>query len=162
MDREAWHAVVLGVSKIWKWLSNWTEQWTESLRILDKTILGSGAKTFASTRGWWEAAIHSLTHTHTLSSFPAVPLSTSLSFSPHLCVIPQHTSSTSICFQNFKNNLWFVSGKSLEENLSSSHKATKCRHRISVCAFLQISTWKPGWDRASHHLPNLVISSLVP
>ena len=25
MDREAWHAVVHGIAKSWKWLSNWTE-----------------------------------------------------------------------------------------------------------------------------------------
>ena len=25
MDREAWHAAVHGVTKIWTWLSNWTE-----------------------------------------------------------------------------------------------------------------------------------------
>ena len=25
MDREAWHAAVLGVTKIWTWLSDWTE-----------------------------------------------------------------------------------------------------------------------------------------
>ena len=25
MDREAWHAAVLGVTKSWTWLSNWTE-----------------------------------------------------------------------------------------------------------------------------------------
>ena len=25
MDREAWHAAVHGVAKIWTWLSNWTE-----------------------------------------------------------------------------------------------------------------------------------------
>ena len=30
MDREAWHAVVHGVSKSWTWLSDWTElNWTE-------------------------------------------------------------------------------------------------------------------------------------
>ena len=26
MDREAWHAVIHGVTKSWTWLSNWTEQ----------------------------------------------------------------------------------------------------------------------------------------
>ena len=26
MDKEAWHAVVHGVTKSWTWLSNWTEQ----------------------------------------------------------------------------------------------------------------------------------------
>ena len=25
MDREAWHAAVLGVAESWTWLSNWTE-----------------------------------------------------------------------------------------------------------------------------------------
>ena len=25
MDREAWHAAIHGVTKIWTWLSNWTE-----------------------------------------------------------------------------------------------------------------------------------------
>ena len=30
MDREAWHAVVHGVTKSWTWLSDWTElKWTE-------------------------------------------------------------------------------------------------------------------------------------
>ena len=35
MDREAWHAVVHGVSKSWTWLSDWTElNWTEWLNQL--------------------------------------------------------------------------------------------------------------------------------
>ena len=32
MDREAWHAVIHGVTKSWTWLSDWTElNWTEEL-----------------------------------------------------------------------------------------------------------------------------------
>ena len=38
----------LGSQRFWKLLSSCTEQWTESFMMLDKTILGSGAKTFAS------------------------------------------------------------------------------------------------------------------
>ena len=31
MDREAWHAVIHGVSKSWTWLSNWTElNWSQN------------------------------------------------------------------------------------------------------------------------------------
>ena len=32
MDREAWHAVVHGVTKSWTWLSDWTElSWTDTV-----------------------------------------------------------------------------------------------------------------------------------
>ena len=32
MDREAWHAAVLGVSKSWTWLSDWTEtEWSDAI-----------------------------------------------------------------------------------------------------------------------------------
>ena len=35
MDREAWHAVVHGVAKIWTWLSHWIElNWTEGFNTV--------------------------------------------------------------------------------------------------------------------------------
>ena len=37
MDREAWRAVIHGVTKSWTWLSNWTElNWRDILRVLIK------------------------------------------------------------------------------------------------------------------------------
>ena len=34
MDRETWHAAILGVAKSWTQLSNWTElNWTELIFI---------------------------------------------------------------------------------------------------------------------------------
>ena len=39
MDREAWHAVIHGVSKSWTWLSEWTEvNWTDAYLYIQKTV----------------------------------------------------------------------------------------------------------------------------
>ena len=39
MDREAWRAVVLGVTKSWTWLSNWTElNWTKNNILLTSQL----------------------------------------------------------------------------------------------------------------------------
>ena len=39
MDREAWHAVVHGVTKSWTWLSNWTElNWSNSLDFYKQSV----------------------------------------------------------------------------------------------------------------------------
>ena len=48
MDREAWHAVVHGVTKSWAWLSDWTElNWTIHTQIL-VSDLNKGKSTFNS------------------------------------------------------------------------------------------------------------------
>ena len=41
MDREAWHAVVLGVTKSWTWLSDWTD-WRERWIQVHTTPFVSG------------------------------------------------------------------------------------------------------------------------
>ena len=46
MDREAWHAVVHGVTKSWTWLSNWTELQESSIstRIFGSFYWKNGIK----------------------------------------------------------------------------------------------------------------------
>ena len=45
MDREAWHAVVHGVTKSWTQLSNWTDWLTELMlalyakKVIDKNLI---------------------------------------------------------------------------------------------------------------------------
>ena len=47
MDREAWRAVIHGVTKSWTWLSNWTElNWTDTRSSLSIHLL------------WWLKAKH--------------------------------------------------------------------------------------------------------
>ena len=39
MDREAWHVAVLGVTKSWPWLSDWTElNWTKNFQIYKQNL----------------------------------------------------------------------------------------------------------------------------
>ena len=39
MDKEAWHAVVHGVTKSWTWLSHWTELFIKSKSFLTKLTI---------------------------------------------------------------------------------------------------------------------------
>ena len=49
MDREAWHAVVHGVTKSWTWLSDWTE-WKYK-KYKDKLELSKDIWNYKSDKG---------------------------------------------------------------------------------------------------------------
>ena len=59
MDREAWHAVIHGVTKSWTWLNNWTElswkdiiSFTKNCSVKDKGFLsGSVVKKTRASAG---------------------------------------------------------------------------------------------------------------
>ena len=54
MDREAWCAAVHGVTKIWTWLSNWTQlNWTEVVLVVKNPPANSGGiNTWVWSLGW--------------------------------------------------------------------------------------------------------------
>ena len=58
-DREVWHAAVHGVTKSWRWLSNWTET-SESLRLCLDPSDNQDKRTSCHTRNWSDKHIQHL------------------------------------------------------------------------------------------------------